>query len=512
MRVVGIVLALVVLSTAVATFAKRLRVPAPSLLVLAGLAVALVPGTPAVRIAPETIGLIVLPPLLYAAAEQAPTRELRAVWRPVAGLVLGLVPATALGIAGLTLLVTSTVSVPLAFALGAVLASTDPVAVTAIGRRMPLPPRIQALVQYESLFNDATSLVLFQVAVGVAIGTGALDWTGAGIRFVELTAGGIGIGGVLALLLVALRSRTSDPVLHTVIALITPYAAYMLAEAAHASGVTAVVVAGLVLGGTGHKVTDARSRLHGQAVYAVVDFLLESVVFALIGLQLPTLVRDLPAGSDWWPAQAAALAAALIAIRIAWVWPTVSLAAPTRGHPRWPLTRVVSWSGTRGVMPLAAALTIPLATDDGSPIADRPLVLVLTVAVVAATLAVQGLSLASVVRSSGLALDPARLADSRDRARTVLAEAALGYIDTLDEREQAPPEVLDRLRLRYTARLADGTDTVGRADAYNRIHQRLLGIQNGELHRLYADGEISDGTRRALQRELDRAEAALTEQ
>jgi CPA1 family monovalent cation:H+ antiporter len=190
----------------------------------------------------------------------------------------------------------------------------------------------------------------------------------------------------------------------------------------------------------------------------------------------------------------------------------VSLAAPTRGHPRWPLTRVVSWSGTRGVMPLAAALTIPLATDDGSPIADRPLVLVLTVAVVAATLAVQGLSLASVVRSSGLALDPARLADSRDRARTVLAEAALGYIDTLDEREQAPPEVLDRLRLRYTARLADGTDTVGRADAYNRIHQRLLGIQNGELHRLYADGEISDGTRRALQRELDRAEAALTEQ
>lgn len=405
---VAALVVLVAASTLLAAFAERRRVPAPSVLVAAGLGVALIPGVPAVHVSPELISVVVLPPLLYASAQDISARELRAMWRPLAALAFGLVLATACAIAGLAWWITS-LGAPMAFVLGAVLASTDPVAVTALGRRLPLPSRLQALVQAESLFNDATSLVLFQVAVGIAAGSGGVDLTSAGWRFVVLAGGGAGVGAALALLVNALRARVGMPLLHTLIALVTPYAAYLLAQGAGVSGVTAVVVAGVVVGSAHHRITDARipRRVHG--VYRVLVFLLESVVFALIGLQLPTLVRALPSGERWWALQAAALAAALIVLRVLWMRPTAAYAGPARGHPPWPVTWVMSWAGTRGVMPLAAALTIPVAgaaAGDGASgqvAAGRPLVLVLTTAVVATTLIVQGLTLAAVVRASGLA-------------------------------------------------------------------------------------------------------------
>jgi len=290
---------------------------------------------------------------------------------------------------------------------------------------------------------------------------------------------------------------------------VTPYAAYLLAQAAGVSGVTAVVVAGVVVGSASHRVADARSSLQVHAVYGVVVFLLESVVFALIGLQLPTLVRDLPAGSAWWPAQAAALAAALILVRIVWMRPTAALAAPTRGYPAWPVTRVLTWAGTRGVMPLAAALAIPLTATDGSMLVDRPLVLVLTTAVVATTLVLQGLTLAPVVRSSGLAVDPAHLAAKEAEVRASLDEAALEYLDDLRANDAAPAEVLDRLRRRYTARLGHGEDGAGTADDLVRLQFRLVEVQRTELRRLYADGRVGDTMQRRIQHDLDRAEAAL---
>lgn len=503
----GVVVALVVASTLVATFANRWSIPAPSLLVLAGIGVALIPGVPQVRTTPGLISLLVLPPLLYASAQDISARELRAMWRPLAALTLGLVFATALAIGGLAWLITP-LGVPMAFVLGAVLASTDPVAVTALGRRLPLPPRIQALVQSESLFNDATSLVLFQVAVGVAIGAGGgVDWPGVGWRFVVLAGGGMGVGAGLAVAVIALRARTSDPLLTTVIALVTPYAAYLLAQGAGVSGVTAVVVAGVVVGSAGHRITDARIRLQVHAVYGVVVFLLESAVFALIGLQLPALVRDLPPGTGWWPAQAAALAAALILVRVLWMRPTAARAAPTRAYPAWPVTRVLAWAGTRGVMPLAAALSIPITTAGGSILTDRPLVLVLTAAVVATTLTVQGLTLGTVVRTSGLAVDPGHLAATESAVRASLAEAALDYLEDLSGDADIPDEVLDRLRRRFTATLGTTEPGARSADAFARLRLRVLDVQRAELRRLHADGRINDALQRRIQHELDRAEA-----
>lgn len=518
MRSVGTVLALVVLATVVATFARRWRIPAPSLLVVAGLAVALLPGTPAIRVSPEVIGLVVLPPLLYASAEELSWRELRAVWKPVGVLAVGLVLASAAAVGAVASLVTP-LSWQMALVLGAILASTDPVAVTALGRRLALPPRVQMLVQAESLFNDATSLVLYRVAVGVAVASAAADWGAAGGEFLLLAGGGTLIGALVAAVVVVIRRRTEDPVLETVISLVTPYTAYVLAEAAHTSGVTSVVVAGVVLGGRGDRLTDARIRLQLHAVYGTVVFLLESVVFSLIGLALPAQVRALSDGDRAWPLYALAVAGTLIAVRLLWLAPLSAVVQRKGGiqRPNWRVPVVLTWAGTRGVVPLAAALSIPATAKDGSALTERPLVLVLTTSVVVVTLVVQGFSLASLVRRSGIALEPDHTEREEAAARCRLADAGIRRLEELSELEAVPDVVLDRLRRGLNARLDDARDrltdnTVESADlVYRQLRRDLIAVEAAELRRLYDEHTISDTTRRRLQRSLDLEEARLAD-
>jgi CPA1 family monovalent cation:H+ antiporter len=546
MRAVATVLFLVVLATAVATFARSRRIPAPSLLVLAGLAVALVPGTPELHIPPQAIALVVLPPLLYASAEELSLRDLRTVWRPVTVLAFGLVLASAAAVAWVASAV-SGLPPATAFVLGAVLSSTDPVAVTALGRRLALPGRVQVLVQAESLFNDATSLVLFKVAIGIAVAAGPVDGAAAAGQFVLLAGGGSLVGAAVAGVVALIRRRTADPVLETVIALVTPYSAYVLAESAHTSGVTAVVVAGVLLGRSGHRLSDARIRLQLQAVYAVVVFLLESVVFSVVGLTLPEVVRVLPEGSGHWPLQALALAVVVIGVRLVWML-TLSAATHTdsgaggpgsgggtgdakgdskgdikgtgvsggvgspRGRPSWRVAAVVSWAGTRGVMPLAAALSIPLTTDAGAPLPGRALVLVLTTAVVVLTLVVQGLTLAPVVNRSGLALEPEHTAREEAGARDALNRAALAHIEQLALLDAQPAHALDRVRRGLAARLDHGADDTGGApadSAYRALRHAVIALQSTELRRLYDEHRISAATLRSLQHDLDREDAAL---
>ena len=353
MRGIETILFLVVLGTVVAAFAGRLRVPAPALLVIAGLVAGLLPGVPAVHVTPDVISLVVLPPLLYAASEELPWRDLRAVWRPVAVLAVGLVLASAAAVAAMAWAVAG-ITASMAFVLGAVLASTDPVAVSALGRRLSLPPKVQALVQAESLFNDATSLVLFQIAVSFAVagsaartGLGGALLHGAG-QFAVLAAGGAATGAVIAAGVVRLRRRVTDPVLETVIALITPYAAYVLGQALHVSPVMTVIVTGLVIGARREQITTAQTRLQLHSVYQTVIFLLESVVFSLIGLQLPALIRDL-SHTEAWPAEALAVAGTLIVTRILWVFPLSAIIQRRGGarRPSWPVPAVVSWAGRR---------------------------------------------------------------------------------------------------------------------------------------------------------------------
>ena len=522
MRGVETVLLLVVLGTVVAAFAGKLRIPAPSLLVIAGLLIGLLPGVPQIRVPPDVVSLIVLPPLLYAASEELPWRDLRAVWRPVGVLAVGLVLASAAAVAAVAGAVAA-IPVSMAFVLGAVLASTDPVAVSALGRRLSLPARVQALVQAESLFNDATSLVLYQIAVSIAV-AGTAGATAAGLllhgagQFVVLAAGGAAVGGVVAAGVLAVRRRVTDPVLETVVALITPYAAYVLGAAAHVSPVMAVIVAGLAIGTRREKITTAQTRLQLHSVYQTVIFLLESVVFSLIGLQLPTLIRAL-SHAQAWPADALAVAGTLIATRILWVFPLSAVLQRRGGNrrPSWAVPAVVSWAGTRGVVPLAAALSIPLTSASGAPLAQRDLILVLATAVIVVSLIVQGLTLEPLARFAGIA----RPADARHEetvARLRLAEAALARLDELAGEDAAPDTTIDRVRASLQARIgrtraridgSHGPEPDGLTE--RELRRDLIGTENNELTRLYEDGTISAATRQRLQRSLDLEATRLTD-
>jgi monovalent cation/hydrogen antiporter len=513
-RGIETVLLLVVLGTVVAAFAGRLRVPAPSVLVIAGLVAGLLPGVPAVRVAPDVVSLVVLPPLLYAASEELPWRELRVLWRPVVVLAVGLVLASAAAVAAVTGAVAA-VPAGMAFVLGAVLASTDPVAVSALGRRLSLPPRVQALVQSESLFNDATSLVLFQIAVAAAVAGPATGTVadavlhGAG-RFVVLAAGGAAVGIAVAVVVIMVRQRVTDPVLETVLALTTPYGAFLLGEGVHVSPVTTVIVAGLVIGAWRERITTAQTRLQLHSVYQIVIFVLESVVFSLIGLELPALIRALSHAENW-PVEALAVVGTLIAMRIVWVFP-LSAVLQRRSKTRqrsWAIPAVVSWAGTRGVVPLAAALSIPLTTDSGVPLPGRDLVLVLATAVIVVSLIVQGLTLEPLARFAGITRpSPARHEETLARVR--LAEAALARLDEIAGDQAAPDVVIDRVRDTLQTRIEHGRAQGGRDPVPGQaglterdLRHDLIAAENAELIRLYQTGTISQATRERLQRDLD---------
>ena len=524
MRTVELVVLLVALATVVAAFARRLRVPAPSLLVAAGLAVGLLPGAPMVHVPPAVVSLVVLPPLLYAASEELPWRDLRAVWRPVAVLAVGLVLASAAAVAAVAGVVAS-LSVSMAFVLGAVLASTDPVAVSALARRLALPARAQALVQAESLFNDGTSLVLFQIAVSLAVG-GTAGMAAAGTvlhgvgAFAVLAGGGVAAGAVVAVGVIAVRRRITDPVLETVIALITPYVAYLLGQTLHVSGVTAVIVAGLAIGAWRSKITTAQTRLQLHSVYQTVVFLLESVVFALIGLELPTLVRELGQAGQWLLA-ALAVTGTLIATRVAWVFPVLAISQRRRSRrrPVWPAAAVVSWAGTRGVVPLAAALSIPLTTASGTALPQRDLVLVLAAAAIVISLIVQGFTLEPLARFAGFGQATAAGPGHEETiGRLRMAEAGLARLEELAEDGAAPDEVIDRLRATLQARIGHtrarldaGPGTAAAARTERELRGDLIAAENAELSRLFQAGTISAATRRKLQRGLDLETARLTE-
>jgi CPA1 family monovalent cation:H+ antiporter len=502
-RAVETVLLLVVVATIVAAVARRLSIPAPSLLVVAGVAVALLPGTPDIEVAPDIVSLVVLPPLLYAAGEELSWRELKKVWRPVAILAVGLVVVSAAAVGGVAIALT-TLPVGLAFVLGAVLASTDPVAVSALGRQLSLPGRLQTLVQGESLFNDATSLILFRISLGVAL-AGTVHWGHIGVEFVLLAVGGAAVGAVVAGGVALIRIRTDDATIVGAIALITPYVVYVCAEALHASGVTAVVVASVSLGAMRTRLTSPRTRLQLSAVYPTVIFLLESAVFSLIGLELPGLVRRLAAAGQSWIWAALAITVTLLVVRALFVLPMALIGVRWAPRSAGRVTAVVSWAGTRGVVPLAAALSIPRLDDSGLPLAGRDLVLVLAVAVIAASLVVQGFTLAAVVGRSGLAVSSASSDSEADLVRRRLDAAAVAYLDESEAVGTAPPMLLDRARRELVARIeaAEQDEADAQRDAYHQLQRDLVAIRARELSLAYADHQVSEVTFHRLQRELD---------
>lgn len=517
---------LLLLVVVLSGLSERFRLPPPVVLAVSGLLLGLVPGLELARISPDVIQAILLPLLLYAAARELPERELRQEARLLAALALGLVLTTALAVALTLPRIAPGFPFALALVLGAMLGATDPVAVTALARRLPLPRRLLVVAAGESLFNDATGLVLYRVALTAAVaGTGISVWR-ASAEFLLLAVGGALAGLVVAEASIRLRRLLHDPLMEGATSLLTPVLAFLAAELVHTSGIMAVVVAGIYVSTRGHRVLTTESRLGLGAVWDMIVFVLEGIIFLIIGLVLPTAVRALPdeqLSSVFW--QAALITVVVIAVRIAWVFLTagislaMSLAVPRRGKGlSWQVQLALAWTGTRGAVALAAALSLPVSYGDGRPFSSREQLIVLTVAVVLLTLLLQGLTLGPLLRRLGLGSSDDGELRQQAMARARAARAALNRLDELQEAQDLAPDMVARLRLPLQARVQQGRDAAepaedagqSSAETYSRLRLALLEVEREELTRLHQRGEISDTAWRQVLHGFDLEEARLT--
>lgn len=513
----GVELVLISLLVAVAVLAAAARaigIPYPIVLVLGGLVMGFVPGIPEVELDPELVLVVFLPPLLYSAAFFASLRDLRYDIRSISLLAIGLVIATACAVAVVAHALIDGLPWAAAFALGAIVAPTDPLAAIEIGRRLGLPRRISTILEGESLINDGTALVIYRVAVG-AVG-GAFSLTDAGLKFVLGAAGGIAIGLAVGWVIAELRKRLDDPPVEVTISLLTGYAAYVPAERAGASGVLAAVTIGIYIGWRAPEISSARQRVAGYSMWTILTFLLNALLFVLIGLQLPLILdglKDEPLGE--LIGIAAVIAAVVIGCRLVWMHlMTGAIRAldrrPTQVERRgtWQGRMVGGWAGMRGAVSLAAALALP------ADFPARDQLLFITFGVILATLVLQGLTLPAVIRWSGVHDDGAEAAEEL-LARRRATEAALAHLDELAAQEWTRDDTVERMRGMYeyrTRRLGaragetedeDGGGYEHRSRKYQKMVRSVLDAQRRAVVELRNQGEISNDVMHRIERELD---------
>ncbi|MFR9796469.1 Na+/H+ antiporter [Streptomyces sp. MS06] len=520
-------LLLVAGSAAVAGAARRTPVPAPLLLVAAGLAVSYLPGVPDYTLAPDVVLPLLLPPLLYTSATDSSYLDLRAQLRPVALLSVGYVLFATVAVGWAAHLLVPGLPLTAALVLGAVVAPPDAVAATAVARRVGLPSRITTILQGESLLNDATAITAYKVALAAAVGEGA-SWAGGIGEFLLAAVGGVAVGLVLMAPLHWLRTHLSEPLIQNTLSLLIPFVAYAAAEQVHASGVLAVVVVALYLGHRSWEV-DFATRLQEDAVWKMVAFVLESAVFALIGLQLPVVLRGL---GEYEGVDAALYAVlvflAVVAARFLWVYPATFLprllSARIRAreeNPTWRGPIVVGWAGMRGVVSLAIAFSVPLTVHDGdAPFPQRNLILFLTFTTVIGTLVVQGLTLPPLIRLLRFpGRDPRADTLAEANAQAQASRVAEQRLDDLlaDERNALPPPLADRLRTVLERRRNAVWERLGQAnpitgetvdDTYRRLSREMIGAERAVFVKLRDGRHIDDEMLRTLLRRLDLEEAA----
>jgi CPA1 family monovalent cation:H+ antiporter len=503
--------------------APTLRIPYPILLVLGGLALGFVPGLPDLTLAPELVLVAILPPLLYYAAFSTSLRDLRANRRPIALLSIGLVVVTTVVVA-----VVGHYSIGLpwssAFVLGAVVSPTDPIAATSMAHRLGVPRRLIAIIEGESLVNDASALVLYKFAV-TAVVTGSFSIWNGGFRFVVNVAGGLAIGLGVGYVVRQIRKRLDYPPGEITLALLTGYFAYLPADAAGLSAVIAAVTAGIYVGWHTPELTTVETRLQGNAFWEILAFLLNSFLFVLVGLQLPHILDSLSGRSArTLLGDAVLVSLTVIVIRFLWVYPATYiprwLSRSLRERdpsPPWQAPAFISWTGMRGAVSLAAALAIPLTTESGAPFPGRDLIVFLAFNVILATLVLQGLSVPAVVRVLGLEDDGLGQKEEA-KARIYAAEAAIGRLDELVEEDWVYPDTAERMRglynfrrSRFAARFdaADDGSLDVRSANYQRLRRELLDAERRAVVDLRREGRISDEVMRAVERDLDLEDSRL---
>jgi CPA1 family monovalent cation:H+ antiporter len=480
-------------------------IPYPIFLVIGGLILGFVPGVPAVRLDPEIVFLIFLPPILWAAAYFTSFRDFRANLRSITLLAVGLVLATTAAVAAVAYAIVPGLGWPAAFALGAIVSPPDAVAATAIARRLRIPYRVVTILEGESLVNDAAALVLYRAAVGAAV-TGTFVMKETLWQFVLAAVGGIAVGLAIGYVTRKALRYAEDSLVETAITLLAPYAAWILAERMHASAVLACVAGGLYVRQGFSAAMPPMTRIQARAVWDLLVFVLNGVIFVMIGLQLRT-IRD--AGLIESPAQLLVFGAviSLVAIVTRLVWVPLRHRDPM---PPWSTVFVVGWTGMRGIVSLAAALALPLTTARGDPFPSRDLIIVITFEVILATLVVQGLTLSPLIRRLRLGNDPT-LEIEEAHARQEAGRAALARLDELAQAPEAPRGDIERMRSRYTQRVQRAssidpgvsTDSARAQAAIRRLRHETLFAERRALIALRDGGVISDEVLHRLEQELD---------
>lgn len=521
-------LLLIVGSCAIAGLARRHGVAAPILLVLTGLAASYIPGVPEFRLNPDLVLFAVLPPLVYTTALESSYLNLRDNVRTLALLSVGLVLFTAVVVGGAARLDVPGLPVAAAITLGAILAPTDAVTTASIGRQLHLPRRLLTVITGESMLNDGTALTVYAVAVSAASAAVATPSPLSAVgSLVTISIGGIVVGLVLGVLIHRLRMRMRDPLVESALSLLTPFGAYLAADSLHVSGVLAVVVTGLYLGhhaGQAHFAT----RLQDMAVWRVATFVLESVAFALIGLQLRPVLQDVGTQNPARLAgEAAVVLGAVIVARIVWVFPSIYLPRwlvprirTQDPAPGWQATFVLSWAGLRGVISLAAAAA--LSRD----VPQRNLLVFLTFTTVLGTLLVQGLTLPALIRRLGVQAGPGeQRADvvAQATAQEAASAAGLRRLEEVaaEDPAGAPREVVERLRRLAEYRQAGAWERLpghepdtgsgpAPSAAFRRLRREMTTAERAEFIRLRDERQIDDEVLDEVLHHLDLEEAILS--
>ncbi len=523
MTTIALVLALLFVVALLAVASRRIGIPYPILMVVAGLGLGLVPGLPRVDLDPDLVFLLFLPPILFSAAFFTSVREFRANVRPIGLLAIGLVLATTGVVALVVHGVEPKIGWAAAFAMGAIVSPPDAIAATAIAQRLGLPRRLVTIIEGESLVNDATALVAYRLAV-VAVVTGAFSFDTAILSFFYVAVAGIAVGIVVGLAVAFVIGRLHDPPVEVTVSLLAPFAAYLPAELIGASGVLATVTAGLILGWHAPRILTSDSRVLGSGVWQMVIFLLNGLAFILIGLQLPSIVKRLagPAMQEAFGISALVIVTVVL-VRLAWVFPATYLPrllvpglAERDPAPPPRAILVLGWTGMRGVVSLGAALALPHATDAGRLFPGRDLILFVTFAVILATLVGQGLTLPWVIRHSGVG-DDGSVSHEALHARQAANDAALDRLSQLVTEVPGHLELIDDLRRRYdhqTEHLVHDHEA-GRVEAtqeaieHEAIRRGVLDAQRFAVIDLRDRGVIGDEALRRVQRDLDLEELRM---
>jgi monovalent cation/hydrogen antiporter len=518
-----VLVALLTAAAALLAVAELVRIPYPILLVLGGLALGFVPGVPRIELSPDLVLVAVLPPLLYGIAFFTSLRELRANVRSISLLAVGLVLTTMLAVAVVAQAVIPGLGWAGAFVLGAIVSPTDPTAATAIAQRLGLPRRLIALIEGESLVNDGTALVAYRFAVAAVV-TGSFSLAAASGRFLLNVVGGIAVGLAVGFVIRQVRRRIANPPVEITISILSGYFAFLPAQALGVSGVLAAVTVGIYMGWYTPQLTTPQTRLQGAAVWEILFFLLNALLFALIGLQLPAIIDALSGISTGALIRYAVIVTAVVTgARFAWIFATgylprrLSRRAPGDPLASWRSSTVLAWSGMRGAVSLAAALALPLTTDTGESFPDRDLIIFLAFAVILGTLVVQGLTLPALIRVLGLEDDG--LAEKEDaKARIHAADAALQRLEELLDEEWVREDTAERMRglynfrrERFRSRFEPEADRSAddRSADYQRLRHELLDAERAAVVELRRTGRIDDEVMRRVVRDLDLEDARL---